>query len=180
MATLKHRSRKTVTLIVAGGLTLAGTGVAFAYWSAMGDGVGDASTGESVAFDIVGEDSTGPLLAPGGAAQTVPFTVTNPGTASQLLTTVYVYVANDGGTAWTAPSPANSLDLNGCSAEDFTVAIGVAPAYGDVVPGGTRTGTATITMNDLDANQDACQNLVDEVPLYFTTVAQPAQPVQPV
>jgi hypothetical protein len=173
MATLKHRSRRTVTLLVAGGLTLAGTGVAFAYWTAQGTGTGTATTGESTAFVIEGGTSANPLF-PGGPAELVPFTVTNPGDASQVLSTISVYVGTAVDDTWSTEAAGG--DTDGCHRADFTVRILDAPSYtAPIAAGATVTGNAEIQMIETGANQDACQNLVGEnsVPLYFTTAAQP-------
>jgi hypothetical protein len=160
MATFKHRSRKTVTLLVAGGLTVAGTGIAFAYWTSTGDGVGTATTGTSIAFDITSQAPEGDDLIPGGDAQTVDFTVANPNEGPQQLTALTVAVANADGTAW---APVGG----GCSADDYVVTVPDNPAPGQVAGNGEVTGQASITMvNSLTRNQDLCKNLV--VPLYFS------------
>jgi hypothetical protein len=162
MATLKHRSRRTVTLLVAGGLTLAGTGVAFAYWTAQGTGTGAATTGTVVAFAITSTTATGGPLSPGGPAQAVAFTVTNPGTGVQQLSDINVRIAENGGGVWN--------DKPGCSLADYTVAITVDPtdpAPVSINPGAAVTGTASIQMIDTGENQDACQSA--EVPLWFET-----------
>lgn len=161
MALLKTR-KKSVALIAAAGLTVAGTGVAFAYWTAQGDGVGAATTGEVTAFEITSEAPDGPDLAPGSdPGQTIDFTVTNPGTGNQLLSAVNVRVANADGSTW--------LAVPGCSAADYSVGITSVstPLPTVVAPAGTVTGVATITMNNLGTNQDACQDVT--VPLYFET-----------
>jgi len=165
MAQIKNRRKRVVTLVAAAGLTVAGTGVAFAYWTALGDGEGTATTGESVAFVMTSDDAVGEPLSPGGPAQTVAFTVTNPGDATQLLSAVTVRVANDDGTTWVA--------VPGCSAADYTATISTAPTYGQVEGRADVDGIATVTMINSDANQDACQNA--DVPLYFA--ANPALPV---
>jgi hypothetical protein len=152
MATLKHRSRKTVTLVVAGGLTLAGPGEG-------------QTTGESVPFVIEGDTPVGDPVSPGGPSQDIPFTVTNPGDAAQQLTLVTVRVANAGGTTWTAAE----AGLPDCTAGDYTVTVTDNPGPVEVAGGDSVTGTATITMNNLTTNQDACQGV--DVPLYFSTTA---------
>ena len=56
--------------------------------------------------------------------------------------------------------------VSGCSAADYTVTAPVFTA-GNVNPGSTVTGTATIQMiNRTAVNQDGCK--LATVPLYFT------------
>jgi hypothetical protein len=157
MALFKNRRKRSVALIAAAGLTVAGTGVAFAYWTSTGDGVGTATTGTSVVFDITSAGPVGDPLTPGGPTQTNEFTVTNPSSGVQTLTAVTVVVANADGSAW---NPAGA-----CSASDYTATITTPPAYGAIAPGGSQTGTASITMIETGENQDSCKTLT--VPLYF-------------
>ena len=84
-----------------------------------------------------------------------PFTVTNPGTGSQNLSSVIVTVASPGG-AWSA--------VTGCSALDYTVST-PAITYGQIAPSASVTGNVTVTMNNLGTNQDACKNVA--YPLHF-------------
>lgn len=159
MALFKNRSRKSVTLIVAAGLTVAGTGVAFAYWTATGTGEGTATTGAIVGFTIASSPAQGGPLTPGGASETVAFTVTNPSTNVQTLGTVAVAIANADGSPWEA--------VAGCTSADYAVTVTTAPATGDVAAKASVNGTATVSMNETGLNQDACQGA--DVPLYFST-----------
>jgi hypothetical protein len=86
----------------------------------------------------------------------VAFTVTNPGTGSQNLSSVVVTVAEDDGTAWTA--------VAGCSSLDYTLGT-PAVTYGQIAPAGVVSGTVSITMNNLGTNQDGCK--LAAVPLYI-------------
>jgi hypothetical protein len=160
MAQLMNRRKRVVTLVAAAGLTIAGTGVAFAYWTALGEGGGNATTGESVAFVIAQTDLDGEPLYPDGPAQTSTFTVTNPSEGDQTLNGVTVEVANADGTPWTT--------VVGCSQADYEVEL-VAPVAGVIAPDESLTGTATVTMLNSATNQDACQGL--SVPLHFEATA---------
>lgn len=153
-ANLARTSRKTRIAATTAVLVLGG-GAAFAFWSATGAGDGAASTGTSTPFTITTGTATGAPLTPGGPTQTVPFTVTNPGTGSQNLAAVNVTVAGPGGTDWNAV---------GCSALDYTVGT-AAFTPGQIAAGASISGTVTITMNNLATNQDACKDLT--VPLYL-------------
>ncbi len=143
------------------GLTLAGTRVAFAYWSSTGSGHGTAQTGVTAAFTITADPAEGEPLTPGGPSQTVPFTVTHPVTGTLYLETVMVRVANDDGSTWTA--------VPGCTAADYAASVITSPpAPALVASGQSVSGTATITMVNRSTNQDACQGA--SVPLYFAAI----------
>ena len=157
MAKLMNPRRKSIAIVLAALVTLAGGGVAFAYWTSTGSGTGSATTGESAAFTITAATPEGDL-APGSAGQTVDFTVTNPGEGVQTLTAVSVAMAGPTGTPWVPPT--------GCSIADYTAAITTAPPTGPIAAGASVEGTVTVTLANTGVNQDACQG--EEVPLYFT------------
>jgi hypothetical protein len=132
-----------------------GGGAAFAYWSAVGVGTGEASTGKTVAFKVVSTPAAGDALSPGGPTQTAAFTVKNENTGAQNLADVTAKVAAENGSAWTAGS---------CSAADFEVGTPTI-AKGQIAAGATVPGTVTIKMVNKATNQDDCQGVT--VPLYF-------------
>ena len=156
MTHIHPRTKKTAIISITAALVLGGGGVAFAYWTSSGTGTGSATTGTSVALDVTSSAPTGPALSPGGASQSVPFEVSNPGSGSQSLTSVAVTVAAEDGTEW--------IDTPGCSAADYTLGTPVV-TYGPIAGGDSVSGTVSVTMNSLDADQDACQGVT--VPLYF-------------
>jgi hypothetical protein len=122
------------------------------------ESAGFSGAGAGTGFVVSTSAAVGDPLVPGGPTQTVAFTVTNPGSAGQILTDVSVTIADTGGGEWTA---------GGCSAADYTVG---APAirYGEIAPSGVVAGTVTVGMNNLTLNQDACKNVV--VPLRFVAL----------
>jgi hypothetical protein len=150
---------RTKTVAIAAGITMtvAGSGIAFAYWTSTGSGTGSATTGTSVAFTVAADAPVG-VISPGGAGQTVIFTVTNPGPGIQSLAAVNVTIAGPTGTTWVPPT--------GCLLADYTAAITTAPTFGAIAVGGSRSGTATVTLANTGVNQDACKGAT--VPLYFT------------
>lgn len=159
MAERRSHGKKPLVLGLAAGLTLAGSGVAFAYWTSTGSGTGGATTGTSTAFVITADPPAGGPLSPDGPTQTVAYTVTNPnGAGVQTLTGTTVAIAGAGGASWTT--------VPGCSAADYTATITTAPAYAVMQPGDTATGEVTVQMIDTGVDQDACQGAA--VPLYFT------------
>ena len=151
------KTKKSKAAVIAGVITLATAGGAYAYWSSLGNATGAATTGTSSAFVVTTDTASGGPLTPGGPTQTVAFHVQNANSGVQRLTSVAVTVAASGGAAWTA--------VPGCSAADYTVGTPTFTA-GDIASGSSTDGTVTITMKNLSTNQDACKNV--SVPLYFS------------
>lgn len=155
---IKSRSRtKRIAAVCAAAVVVGGGGgAAFAYWTSSGSGTGTATTGTSTTFTITSAAPTGDPLVPGGASQSVAFTVANPSAATLALSSVVVTVAKSDGTVWdTEP---------GCSAADYTIGT-PAIVYGPVDGLGDVDGTVTVTLVDTGSDQDACQGVT--VPLYF-------------
>ena len=152
---------RTTTKIAAavGGaaLAVATAGTAYAYWTTTGNGSGSATTGTSSSFAVTTDAATGGPLTPGGPTATIAFHITNNNSGVQRLQAVAVSVKNADGTTWTS--------VTGCSAADYSVG---TPSFtaGDVASGATVNGTVTISMNNLNANQDGCKNAT--VPLYIS------------
>ncbi len=152
------RKRRIVAAAATVAIVALGGGLAYAYWTSTGTGTGSATTGTSSNFVVASSAPTGGPLTPGGPSQSVAFTVTNPGTGSQNLSSVVVTVANANGSAWTA--------VVGCSSADYTVGTPVITGgYGQIAALGVKSGTVTVTMNNLGTNQDACKSVT--VPLYI-------------
>lgn len=156
MINFNTRKKRVIAALAAVAVVAVGGGLAYAYWTSTGTGTGTATTGSSTAFVVASTAPTGGPLSPGGPSETVAFTVTNPGSGSQNLSSVTVAVANADGTAWTA--------VAGCSALDYTIGTPVV-TYGQIAPAGFVSGTVTVTMNNLATNQDGCQTA--DVPLYI-------------
>jgi hypothetical protein len=116
--TRTHRKKKIAAATAA--LIVGGSG-AFAFWSSMGAGTGSVSTGTSTPFTVTAGAAAGGALTPGGPAQTVPFTVTNPGTGSQNLAAVTVTVAGPAGTSGTVTVTMNNLTTNQDACKNATV-----------------------------------------------------------
>jgi hypothetical protein len=158
MRSPKYKMKKKTAIVLAGGiLTVATAGGAYAYWTTIGSGTGTATTGTSSVFAVTTDAATGGPLTPGGPTETVTFHVQNNNSGVQRLTAVAVTVANSDGTAWSA--------VTGCSAADYAVGTPTFTA-GDIASGASKTGTVTVTMNNLSTNQDACKTV--NVPLYVS------------
>ncbi len=157
MTKTMSRGRKPVIIVLAALLTLAGAGIAFAYWTSTGTGDGTAETGVSTAFTIAADPPVG-TITPGGPGQTVDFTVTNPAATDQYLTSVTATLANPDGTPWVPPV--------GCLIADYTVTMTTPVTAGDIAGGGgTEDGMITVTLANTGVNQDACQGA--DIPLHF-------------
>lgn len=136
--------RYVVAASAAAGLVLLG-GAAFAYWTSSGTGTGTAGAGTTSAVTIAQTGSINGLF-PGGTAQPVNFTITNPGTSPVTLAAVAVSVTD-------------TTD-SGCTAADFTVTQPTDIAGSIAGSNGTKSSsTATIAMKETGANQDACKGV---------------------
>jgi hypothetical protein len=137
-------TRKKKWLAIAAGTITVGVAAtaAFAYFTTTGSGSGSATVGTNSAVTLHG--TTSPSLYP-GASSTVSFTVDNPSTGHQFVTTIHLV----GVTTDAAHS--------GCVMTDFTMPD--VNASQDVPSGnGTAiTATGTLSMAN-NGNQDACKN----------------------
>ncbi len=162
MAQQMSRLKKTVIILSVAALSEIGAGIAFAYWTSTGTGVGEATTGEAALFLIAVDASEDPPLAPGGPGQTIAFTVTNSGSGTQLLSQVTVRAGLENGDPW--------VPEGDCLAMDYQVSISSLDAVGQVGPAGIVDGEVTVLMLNTDQNQDDCRGQV--VPLYFTASSE--------
>lgn len=158
----KIKASKKRIIITTAALMAVGGGAAFAYWTAMGNGTGTATTGEATELAITG--SAAGALYPGGAAQKISYTVTNSGDATQQLSEV---------TAAVNPKWTNEVEgLPACTPNDFDVVSGaITPVQiegKDSYTVSAADSTITIAMKNLSTNQDACQG-IKELPLVFTS-----------
>ena len=148
-----RNTKKTVrrTAVVGGTVAaLIGGGVAFAYWTSTGTGTGSASTATSQPVTVTQEGSTGGLV-PGGPAQPVNFTIKNPASFNQYVSTVTFSISSvEGGT---------DSAKDACTANDFTL---VQPsAINSDLSNGDHTYSpsgASIALKNLATNQDNCKN----------------------
>jgi len=147
---MRRFSRKTTVLSAGLAFLVIGGGVAFAYWTAGGSGVGTAATGSSADITVV-QTSMVTLMGPGVAAQSLVGNFTNAGSGPVYVTTV---------TASIDSVFQDGVVAVGCSADDYTLT-GAVMTVGREVPVGTAVGTwsgATIAFNNNTAvNQDACK-----------------------
>jgi len=157
MARTMSCRRMRFTFVQIAVLVLSGAVVAFAYWTAGGTGDGEAQTGSSVDFTIAADPAVGTIF-PGGAGQTVDFTVTNPGPGILQLSDVTVILASATGVPW--------VPDGGCDIADYTASVTTQPVGVEIHAGISVHGQATVTLANTAVNQDACQG--QAIPLYFT------------
>ena len=139
---------------------LLGGGIAAAYWTTTGSGTGSANSATAAPTVTLTTVNPATGLYPGGPAQDVDFTITNPGVGSVHVSGVTFAV--------TGSTPA------GCGAGNFTLTQPTSFAAQEVAGGATVTidggpsgSKAAIAMDNLSSNQDACKNVT--VNLSFTS-----------
>ena len=156
-------TKKRIAAVVLSGAIILGTaGIAAAYFTASGSGVGSGATGSATALTITQTNVVAGLL-PGGPAQTIDYSVTNNTAGVQNVGPVTVTV--------TAVTNGSLVGPEACATSMYTTTLGTAP--GTIAAGGTKTGTATISMTDDGNNQDNCQaaNGGGALTLSFSAVA---------
>ncbi|HKC27040.1 MAG TPA: hypothetical protein VKB75_03420, partial [Jatrophihabitans sp.] len=114
----KITKKKALVAGVAAVVIAGGAGAALAFWTTSGSGDGSGSTGTTSQWNVVFQSTDGALsLSPGGPAQTVHFTITNPDPGHAALNRVALTVANP----TTAFSARADVNQPACTASDFTI-----------------------------------------------------------
>jgi hypothetical protein len=142
-------------------VALAGSMVAYAYWTAGGSGTGSATTGTNSAITAV-QTSVVTAMAPGDTAQTLSGTFNDPNTGPVYVATITASIAS---VVKDSNAPSGS-----CDASDYTLANATMTINAEVLANDTSTWTgATIKFNDKPTtNQDGCKNAT--VNLAYTIV----------
>jgi hypothetical protein len=149
----RFMNKKVLAIGLAAGLTLGGAGAAFAYFTSTGGGSGSATTGSSAALNIAQVGSVSNLL-PGGPSQTINYKVTNNTPNAENVGSVTVTATSvTSGTLTGIDSEGNTIVP--CSTSFYPIVQGAA-LNTDLAPGGSVSGTASISMSDT-GNQDNCQ-----------------------
>lgn len=184
---MRNKSVRKLILVAAlvGGVAVAG--VAYAYFTNKGQGTGSATTGAGSPFTVASTADVAGDLVPvttigTGTKDTINYTVTNPSTGNERLTTVVISVGGTTGaspnateTNWTATTGANPA----CDSSDFSVggqAVGDGATAGSgaytaspattLAPGGVYNGSFTLQMIDNGANQNSCASAT--VPIFIS------------
>lgn len=162
----KKRVRLSLGLL----LLLALAGGAVAYFTATGSGTGSASVGTVTVPSFVIHPTSASTLYP-GTSSTVSFKVDNPSPGHQYMSTIHlasVKACNPG--AWngtncgtggtevaceTVETGASDTNTDDFWMPDVTVDTDFASGNGQTVT--PTSGTPTLTMNDLNSSQNACE-----------------------
>ena len=164
-----RRLTKKRTLALSALLLLLLSSGAVAYFTASGSGTGSATVGTSSAFTIHGSSAS--TLYP-GTSSTISFTADNPSPGHQQLGTIHlasVKACVGAGSSWNGAICTNSgVEATTCEsvetgASDTNTANFWMPdvvSNQDLASGNGQavTATGTVKMNDLNANQNACEN----------------------
>ncbi len=150
----RSRKRKLIAFGSAGVLAIAGAGVAWAYFTTTGSGTGTATVGTgslvTIAQDAFGGGNPAVSLTPGGPAQALGFTITNPSSGHQYVSTVSaaVAVSNDAsGVQCTGPdTPTGCNPLKG--------AVLATPGNQGSVVSGCLASWFTVTGSPVTIDQD--------------------------
>jgi hypothetical protein len=137
----------------------AGTGIAYAAWTASGSGSGSgrAITAQVMTVSPVTPGATGASLYPGGPAGWVYFTLTNPNPYDVTVTHL----------AWGAPA---SADTANCPSSNISVDANAPTSINFVVPAHSTSGALQeFSVLDLaHSAPDGCQGVAFTVPLTVT------------
>jgi hypothetical protein len=158
--------RRKIAIAAVAAVIAAGGVVAFAFFTAAGSGTGNGAVGTSTAWNVSSSAYTGGPLYPGTGSESVPFAVTNQGPGNQALTSITSDLTTDGAGGIYDVNTSSFNDA--CLATWFTVT-NTTPTFPDDLagtapgPAGTYGGTATLTMQDLPTNQNACQGVDPQI-----------------
>jgi hypothetical protein len=150
------RKRGVAALSVIAVLALAGG--AFAYFTSSGSGTGNATVGTSTAFTVA-QTSTSGTMYPGAGTSTLNYTITNPSSGHQNVSSVSATVASTAGGDVTQ----GGSDVTGCLASWFTPVAHPGTLPQDLAGSGTSSGTVTVTMTNASTSQDACKGASPDI-----------------
>lgn len=140
---------------------LAVAGGAYAYFTSTGTGTGNATVGSSSPFTVTTGGPTGGPLYPGSGTETITIDVHNASSGNQNVSSVAASLTQDSnGDVYDTNT---STYVTGCQASWFTVTPSQTGLPDDVAGGGDYNGSATITMQDVNSSQDACQGVAPQV-----------------
>ncbi len=183
----KVLSSKVKTISIATTVVLGLSVAAYAYFSSTGQGQTTAVVGTTSPFTVSGTADVAADLVPNtaigtGVIDTVNYTVTNPSSGNEQLSTVVISIGTSSGTSpsttesnWTHTVGANPA----CNSASYSVG-GQSPGDGvtagsgaytvhpnvDLTPGQIYSGTVTLQMIDNSGNQNSCEGA--SVPLYIS------------
>jgi hypothetical protein len=161
----ERRKKRFAGFFVAGLMTMAGVGTAFAYWTTGGSGSGNATSTAPSAV-VVNQTSTVSGLYPGDTVALSGNFTNTANAGSVFITSV---TASIGTFSTTAAFPSDPP----CTNADFTITGSSTintVAGGSEVAHGTNVGAwagLSITLTDSATNQDNCESLTT-IPINYT------------
>lgn len=146
-------NKVAVAGLAVGAAVVAGSGVAYAYWTSSGSVDGSSTTTNPASNVIVVAQTTGASnLAPGHAAETLSGTVTNPLTSANNFYVTQVVASIK------SVTKAQGAAAGTCDATDYTLSNATMSVGSDLAPGDSANFTgATLAFNDKASNQDQCK-----------------------
>ena len=151
---MQFTKKKAAAVLAGGAMVVAGSGIAYAYWTTQGAGDGSATSSQPATATQVTLSQVGTLtgFVPGGAAQDVMVKAHNDATYSQNIGNITVTVLD----------VKDSSDNVVCAASNWLVTeaadnIGTVAGSSDSAAAGVKA--ATLQLKDLSSNQDGCQNV---------------------
>lgn len=139
------RTQKTVAALAIGALGVAGTGVAWAYWSVDGDGTGTATTGDTVSDFVLSAGFSAPLY-PGADDENVSYKVTNTNDEPLHLGNIAVVLTTN---------EAGCVDGDDFALDTYDVVVDTMIPANTTVP--IEVATGTLSFLDSLANQNDCK-----------------------
>lgn len=168
--TTKRRTKlktRTIGLLVGLGIAVIGGGIAFAYFTNIGSGAGNAGTGSNNPV-VVKQTSAVTAMAPGIAPQALAGNFDNPNPGGVFIAAVQASITS---VDVVVPNPAPNPAPPACTITDFVLAGGTQGATAQIattttglgveIPAGLAKGNwsgLTLQFNNKSTNQDACKN----------------------
>jgi hypothetical protein len=158
---VRRFSRRTTIVTVGMALVVATSVIAYAFWTGVGAGTGNAQTGNTGQPLVVNQLGTPTGLVPGGPAASLSGNFDNPNAAPVFVNQVTATV----GTITPAQADGSKPP---CTAADFSVG-GTANVNAQIPPGSGQGNWSGLTLSLLNTatNQDNCKNVT--VQINYTT-----------
>jgi hypothetical protein len=150
---VRRFSRRTTILSLGMALVVASSVIAYAFWTGVGAGTGNAKTGNTGAPLVVNQTTTPTGLVPGGPSALLAGNFNNPNAAGVFVNSVTGTVAS------VAPAQAD-LTKPACKTTDFAIG-GTANVNNTIPPGNNKGSWSGLTLSLLNTpnNQDNCKNV---------------------
>jgi hypothetical protein len=149
---VRRFSRRT-TIITTGMVLVAATSVvAYAFWTGVGSGTGEASTGDAPKPLVVHQTTTVTGLLPGAPPVTLEGNFDNPNASGVFINQVTATISS--------VTPGSDGTKPHCTAGDFAL-VGPATVGAEIPPGtgvGSWSGITLQLVNNPTQNQDNCKN----------------------